>query len=55
LKLRVAPCRLAVFSDRGLMTSVLQNLISNAVRYTRSQASVLVGRVRVRGIRCVCR
>jgi PAS domain S-box-containing protein len=42
LKLRVAPCRLAVFSDRGLMTSVLQNLISNAVRYTKS-GTVLVG------------
>ncbi len=42
LKLRVAPCRLAVFSDRGLMTSVLQNLISNAVRYTNS-GTVLVG------------
>lgn len=42
LKLRIVPCRLAVFSDRGLMTSVLQNLISNAVRYTRS-GTVLVG------------
>jgi anti-sigma regulatory factor (Ser/Thr protein kinase) len=35
-------CRLAVFSDRGLMTSVLQNLISNAVRYTNT-GTVLVG------------
>jgi PAS domain S-box-containing protein len=42
LKLVIMPTRLAVFSDRGLMTSVLQNLISNAVRYTEGGA-VLVG------------
>ena len=42
LKLVAMPTRLAVFSDRGLMTSVLQNLISNAVRYTQS-GTVLVG------------
>jgi len=42
LRLAVIPCRLAVYSDRGLMTSVVQNLISNAVRYTQS-GSVLVG------------
>lgn len=42
LTLKVAPTRLAVFSDRGLMTSVLQNLISNAVRYTQT-GRVLIG------------
>ncbi|MGJ3232562.1 MAG: sodium:solute symporter family transporter [Oceanicaulis sp.] len=42
LTLKVMPCRLAVFTDRGLMTSVVQNLISNAVRYTQS-GTVLVG------------
>lgn len=42
LKLVVMPTRLAVFSDRGLMTSVVQNLISNAVRYTE-RGTVLVG------------
>jgi PAS domain S-box-containing protein len=42
LELRVVPSRLAVLSDRGLMTSVVQNLISNAIRYT-SSGKVLVG------------
>ncbi|MFW5661215.1 MAG: hybrid sensor histidine kinase/response regulator, partial [Oceanicaulis sp.] len=42
LALKVMPCRLAVLSDRGLMTSVVQNLISNAVRYTE-RGTVLVG------------
>lgn len=42
LTLRVVKSRLAVFSDRGLMTSVVQNLIANAVRYTQ-QGKVLVG------------
>ena len=42
LKLVVMPTRLAVLSDRGLMTSVVQNLISNAVRYTEA-GTVLVG------------
>lgn len=42
LTLKALPCRLAVLSDRGLMTSVIQNLVSNAVRYTQSGA-VLVG------------
>jgi CheY-like chemotaxis protein len=42
LTLVAMPTRLAVLSDRGLMTSVLQNLISNAVRYTQA-GTVLVG------------
>ncbi|MEO1040503.1 MAG: PAS-domain containing protein [Pseudomonadota bacterium] len=42
LSLRVAPTRMAVFSDRGLMTSILQNLVSNAVRYTETGA-ILIG------------
>ncbi len=42
LNLKVAPSSLWVRSDRGLMTSVLQNLLSNAVRYTES-GRVLIG------------
>ncbi|XBQ17143.1 MAG: ATP-binding protein [Oceanicaulis sp.] len=47
IALKVVRPRLAVYSDRGLMTSVLQNLVSNAVRYTRS-GTVLVGARRSR-------
>ena len=36
ISLDARPTRLWVRSDRGLMTSVLQNLISNAVRYTQT-------------------
>ena len=36
------PCSLSVRSDRALLQSVLQNLMSNAVRYTRS-GRVLIG------------
>ena len=42
LALTVMPTGLAVRSDRGLMTSVVQNLVSNAVRYTK-EGRVLVG------------
>ena len=40
--MRAVPTRLAVYSDKGLMTSVLQNLVSNAVRYTE-EGEVLIG------------
>ena len=42
LKLIVCPCRLHVHSDRRLLRRLLQNLISNALKYT-STGKVLVG------------
>ncbi len=42
LRLRVAPTRLAVRSDPQLLRRVLQNFISNALRYTR-EGGVLLG------------
>jgi len=42
LRLRIAPSRLWVSSDRDLLRSLLQNLIGNAVRYT-DRGGVLIG------------
>jgi Na+/proline symporter/signal transduction histidine kinase/CheY-like chemotaxis protein len=42
LTLRVVPCRLWIRSDRKLLRRVLQNLVSNAVKYTLS-GGVVVG------------
>ncbi|KAK0332491.1 hypothetical protein LTR94_024616, partial [Friedmanniomyces endolithicus] len=42
LVLRIAPSRLWVSSDRDLLRSMLQNLISNALRYT-DEGRVIVG------------
>jgi Na+/proline symporter/CheY-like chemotaxis protein/anti-sigma regulatory factor (Ser/Thr protein kinase) len=42
LRLDVVPCSLLVMSDPGLLRSVVQNFIANAVRYT-SQGRILVG------------
>jgi Na+/proline symporter/signal transduction histidine kinase len=42
LELVVRPCDAGVYSDRGLLRSMLQNLMVNAIRYTR-QGKVLVG------------
>ncbi|QEE26251.1 hybrid sensor histidine kinase/response regulator [Rhodanobacter glycinis] len=46
LRLRMVPTRLAVRSDPQLLRRVLQNFISNALRYTR-HGSVLLGARRV--------
>jgi signal transduction histidine kinase len=51
LELRVRRCGLMVRSDPMLLLRVLQNLVSNAVRYTES-GGVLVG-VRKRGGHCL--
>jgi signal transduction histidine kinase len=47
LKLRVIPCSLSVYSDRNLLRRLLQNLVSNSIKYSRS-GKILIG-VRRRG------
>ena len=42
LKFAVVPTRLCVLSDRKLLRRIVQNLVSNALRYTRS-GGVLIG------------
>ncbi|MEI8154399.1 MAG: PAS-domain containing protein, partial [Hyphomicrobiales bacterium] len=42
LALKFAPCSLAVHSDRRLLRRLLQNLVSNAIKYT-PKGGVLVG------------
>lgn len=42
LRFRVVPCGLSVMTDRNLFRRLLQNLVSNAIKYTRS-GSVLLG------------
>ena len=43
VSLTVVPCRLHVRSDPVLLQRILQNLITNAIRYTPSGGKVLVG------------
>lgn len=47
LKLRVVPSSLSVYSDRNLLRRLLQNLVSNSIKYSRS-GKILLG-VRRRG------
>ncbi|MDM8346514.1 PAS domain-containing hybrid sensor histidine kinase/response regulator [Pseudochrobactrum sp. sp1633] len=47
LKLRIVPCSLTVYSDRNLLRRLLQNLVSNSIKYSRS-GKILLG-VRRRG------
>lgn len=47
LKLRVVPSDAIVFSDSTLLTRILRNLVSNAVRYTESGGVIV-------GCRCRC-
>src|SRR5262249_33838152 len=42
LKLKFAPCSLAIQSDRRLLRRLLQNLVSNAIKYT-PKGRALVG------------
>jgi Na+/proline symporter/signal transduction histidine kinase len=48
LDLKFMPCSLAIHSDRRLLRRLLQNLVSNAIKYTLN-GRVLVGCRRVRG------
>ncbi|WOC15543.1 NahK/ErcS family hybrid sensor histidine kinase/response regulator [Pseudochrobactrum sp. MP213Fo] len=47
LQLRFVPCSLTVYSDRNLLRRLLQNLLSNSIKYSRS-GKILLG-VRRRG------
>lgn len=52
IKLRVVGASLVVHSDRMLLARVVQNLVSNAIKYTRPGGHVLVGcRKRGNGVR----
>ncbi len=48
LELRVVPCTLAVLSDPTYLRRIVQNLLANAVNYTR-RGTVLLGARRVAG------
>lgn len=42
IRLQVMPCSAEVFSDRRLLSSILGNLVGNAIKYTRS-GRILIG------------
>ena len=50
VRLRIVPASMTVTTDRMLLSRIVQNLVSNAVKYTRPGGKVLVG-VRRRGAR----
>jgi signal transduction histidine kinase len=50
IRLRLVGCRAAVLADRLLLGRIVQNLVANAVKYTRPGGRVLVG-CRRRGAR----
>jgi signal transduction histidine kinase len=50
IRLRLVGCRAAVLTDRLLLGRIVQNLVANAVKYTRPGGRVLVG-CRRRGAR----
>ncbi|KQN76905.1 hybrid sensor histidine kinase/response regulator [Devosia sp. Leaf64] len=50
VKLRIVPTRTTVMADRALVGRIVQNLVSNAIKYTPAGGKVLVG-LRRRGNR----
>lgn len=46
LRLRFRPTRLAVLSDQGMYRRVVQNIVSNAIRYTRNGGVFVAARAR---------
>ncbi|HWK63384.1 MAG TPA: hybrid sensor histidine kinase/response regulator [Rhizobiaceae bacterium] len=52
LRLRFRPTSLCVRSDRTLLRRILQNIVSNAIRYT-AEGGVLVGLRRADGMACI--
>ena len=52
LKLHVIPCRAIIHSDEVLMERIVQNLLSNAIRYTTT-GKVLLGCRRRRSNLCI--
>ena len=48
IRLRIAPSSVPIFSDRVMVGRIVQNLVSNAIKYTPAGGHVLVG-VRRRG------
>lgn len=51
LRLRFRPTRLAVLSDQGMYRRILQNIVSNAIRYTRGGGVFVAARRRGEQVR----
>ena len=43
LSLKIVPSKLNIFTDEGVLYSILSNLVSNAVRYTEPGGRILIG------------
>jgi signal transduction histidine kinase/CheY-like chemotaxis protein len=55
IRLKLAPCRISVHSDPALVRIILQNLISNAIKYTEHGGVIIGCRRRADMVRiCVC-